>query len=72
MTKRQKKEIARMWIASMAQNCGADSFEEDEDYTIEDVNDICVECENLANKLLGERPYLNTLPMIIGWVLKNK
>ena len=72
MTKKQKKEIARMWIASMAQNCGTDSFELDEDCSLEDADDICQECQNLAATLLRKRPFLETLPMIIGWVISGK
>lgn len=72
MTKKQKKEIARMWMASLIQCCGTDSFELDEDCNMDDASEIIEECNKLGESMLGNRPFLHTLPMIIGWVIANK
>ena len=70
MTKKQHKEIARMWVAAFANASGGDSFESDIDQ--EDVNAIIQETEGLAYRILGNRPMLHTLPQIIDYVLTKR
>lgn len=71
MTKKQRKEVAIIWTATMLAQSGTDSFHET-DTTFEDQEGILEEVERLSEKILGNRPYILTLPRIIEWVRNNK
>ena len=58
-----------MWSATMIDQVGTDSFD---DISADDAEGIIDEVNKLANKMLGNRPYILTLPRIIEYVLKNK
>jgi hypothetical protein len=69
MTKKQHKEIAIMWSATLLDQCGTDSFD---NIDIDDACAICEEVQRLSEKMLRNRPYILTLPRIIQYVLTGK
>lgn len=69
MTKKQHKEIARIWSATLIAQAGTDSFEGIE---MDDALAIIKEVEILADKMLGNRPYILTLHRIIAYVTTGK
>lgn len=58
-----------MWSATLIDQAGADSFD---GISIDDAQGIILEVNKLADRMLGNRPYILTLPRIIEWVLSNK
>lgn len=68
MTKKQHKEIALMWSATLIDQAGTDSFDGIEIY---DANAIVEQVRILADKMLKNRPYILTLPRIIEYVVNK-
>ena len=69
MTKKQHREIARMWSAAIIYNVGMDSF--DSNIDTDASGKIVNETQHLAKSLLKNRPLLHTLPEIIEYVLNK-
>lgn len=69
MTKKQQKEIALMWSASVIYQAGMDSFD---DTDSNDSGKIVEFAQELAIKILRNRPLLTDLSDIIKYVIANK
>jgi hypothetical protein len=69
LSKKKRKDIAKMWMAGVVLATGGDAI--GPDLSDDDIEGILEEVEKIGNRILGDRPLFGDLTKIIKYVKQN-